>query len=62
MLPGRSPRDVRRFPRSALATALSLSLWKGRTVRTWAEHNAVVSATRMANGVTDVIDELEVTS
>jgi hypothetical protein len=39
-----------------------LSLWKGRTVRTWAEHNAVVSATRMANGVTDVIDELEVTS
>jgi len=40
----------------------SLSLWKGRTVRTWAEHNAVVSATRMANGVTDVIDELEVTS
>ena len=31
-------------------------------VRTWAEHDAVVSATWMANGVTEVIDELEVTS
>ncbi len=31
-------------------------------VRTWAEHDAVVSATWMANGVTDVIDELEVAS
>ncbi len=30
-------------------------------VRTWAEHDAVVSATWMANGVTAVIDELEVT-
>ena len=31
-------------------------------VRTWAEHDAVVSATWIANGVTEVIDELEVTS
>ncbi len=31
-------------------------------VRTWAEHDAVVGATWMANGVTAVIDELEVTS
>ena len=31
-------------------------------VRTWPEHDAVVSATSMANGVTDVIDELEVAS
>lgn len=31
-------------------------------VRTWAEHDAVVSATWMANGVTEVIDELEVMS
>ena len=30
-------------------------------VRTWAERDAVVSATWMANGVTAVIDELEVT-
>ena len=29
-------------------------------VRTWAEHDAVVGATWMANGVTEVIDELEV--
>ena len=31
-------------------------------VRTWAEHDAVVGATWMANGVTAVIDELEVIS
>jgi osmotically-inducible protein OsmY len=31
-------------------------------VRTWAEHDAVVSAAWMANGVTDVIDELDVAS
>jgi osmotically-inducible protein OsmY len=31
-------------------------------VRTWAEHDAVVSVTWMATGVTAVIDELEVTS
>ncbi len=30
-------------------------------VRTWAEHDAVVGATWMANGVTAVIDELRVT-
>ena len=30
-------------------------------VRTWAEHDAVVGATWMANGVTEVIDELDVT-
>jgi len=31
-------------------------------VRSWAERDAVVSATWTANGVTDVIDELEVAS
>jgi osmotically-inducible protein OsmY len=30
-------------------------------VRTWAEHDAVVSAAWMANGVIDVRDELHVT-
>ena len=30
-------------------------------VRTWAEHDAVVSAAWMASGVTAVIDELEIT-
>ena len=29
-------------------------------VRTWAEHDAVLSATWMASGVTDVIDELQI--
>jgi osmotically-inducible protein OsmY len=31
-------------------------------VRTWAEHDAVVDAARMANGVIDVRDELHITS
>jgi osmotically-inducible protein OsmY len=30
-------------------------------VRTWAEHDAVVDAAEMANGVVDVRDELHVT-
>ena len=30
-------------------------------VRTWAEHDAVVDAARMANGVIDVRDELHIT-
>jgi osmotically-inducible protein OsmY len=31
-------------------------------IRTWAEHDAVVDAARMANGVIDVRDELHITS
>jgi len=48
-------------PDGVEATALDGTITLTGRVRTWAEHDAVLDAAWMANGVIDVRDELQIT-
>ena len=52
---------MQRSPAAAMGTETQDNITLSGQVRTWAGHDAVISAAWTANGVIDVRDELHVT-